>query len=78
MPYKEVVIRKVTKEGLPTAIQEEFDEKDLDFRDIPSVYWIDLPGAFEVRDKRGRMTRESKKPDNKNNIDQPNGADYES
>ena len=78
MPYKEVVIRKVTKEGLPTAIQEEFDENDLDFRDITYVHWIDLPRAFEVRDERGRMTRESKKPNAKNSIDQPNEADYKS
>ena len=35
MHYKEEIIHKSTKQGLPTEIQEELDARDIYFRGIP-------------------------------------------
>ena len=78
MPNKEWVIHKNIKEGLPTAIQEKVDNKDIAFRDIPSEYWIGLLRTLESKGERRRMAWESKKSVAKNKSEQPDGKDSNS
>ena len=78
MTYKEGVIHKAINKGPPTKMQENIDEKDINFHNSTSEYCIDLLGTFEAKDERRRVTLESKNPATKKNNEQPHGADSNS
>ena len=62
MPYKERVIFKSIREGLPTAMHDYIDDKYIDFCYIPYEDWIDLIGTSEPKEERRRLTWESNNP----------------
>ena len=70
MLYKEDVIYKKFKDGIPAVIQKEVKENfGNDYWTIPTDEWIDMLETLESRDNRRGAARESQKPSTKKKND---------
>ena len=49
-----------TKDGLPTSMQDEIEDKDKDYHSFPHKEWCDLLSTMEAKDNRKRTTDQIK------------------
>ena len=48
-------MKKAIKDGLPTATQDEVEEKDIYYSSIDPEYWIYLINTLKVKDVRKKV-----------------------